>query len=100
MRQALLQNTIAICYKLQQKFITKCVSFFITKWNNFITKCVIYYKIRQYKVGLSRKKLDADTKLIYQIKFIERLMNDCNDANLDHSLFINNNPKFVSTIRE
>ena len=47
------------CYKMQQKFITKCVKFLlqnvtvllqdmtdITKCNDFITKCDSYYKTR------------------------------------------------------
>ena len=41
-------------YKMRQKFITKCVKFFITKCDSFITKCdsynklaQLYYKIRQ-----------------------------------------------------
>ena len=40
------------CYKMWQKFITKCVRFFITKCNSFITKCDSYYKLRQlyYKI--------------------------------------------------
>ena len=74
--------------------------FYYKMLQQVITKCVIYYKIRQYKVGLCRKKLDADTKLLYQINFIERLMNDGNDANLDHTLFFNNKPKFVLKIQE
>ena len=34
-------------YNMRQKFITKCVRFFITKCNSFITKCDSYYKTRR-----------------------------------------------------
>ena len=41
-------------YKMRQKFITKCVGFFITKCNSFVTKCDdfittfnSYYKLRR-----------------------------------------------------
>ena len=37
-----------IYYKMRQKFITKCVRFFITKCDNFITICDSYYKLRQF----------------------------------------------------
>ena len=33
---------------MRQKFITKCVRFFITKCDRFITKCDSYYKLRQF----------------------------------------------------
>ena len=32
---------------MRQKFITKCVRFFITKCDDFITKCDSYYKMRR-----------------------------------------------------
>ena len=35
-------------YKLRQKFITKCVRFFITKCDSFTTKCDRYYQLRQF----------------------------------------------------
>ena len=35
-------------YKMQQKFVTKCVSFFGSKFDSFITECESYYKIRQF----------------------------------------------------
>ena len=35
------------CYKMQQKFITKCVCFFITKYDRFIIKDNSYYKLQQ-----------------------------------------------------
>ena len=50
---------------MRQRFITKCVRFFITKCNGFIIKCDSYYKTRQYnaKTALVRpvyKKDDRD----------------------------------------
>ena len=32
-------------YKLRQKFVTKCVRFFVTKCDSFITICNSYYKM-------------------------------------------------------
>ena len=32
---------------MRQKFITKCVRFFITKCDSFITKCDSYYKMQR-----------------------------------------------------
>ena len=43
---SLLQNAIDIitkCDRMRQKFITKCIGFFITKCGSFITKCDSYY---------------------------------------------------------
>ena len=45
---------LTLYYKMRQKFITKCVKFFVTKHDDFIrnatfiTKCDVYYKLRQY----------------------------------------------------
>ena len=36
-----------LCYKIQHKFITKSVKFFITKSVDFIIKCDNYYNMRQ-----------------------------------------------------
>ena len=59
MRQILLQNVTAILLQMQQKFITKCVRFFVTKCDisqiatislenaTVITKSDVYYKLRQ-----------------------------------------------------
>ena len=33
---------------MRQKFIKKCVRFFITKCDSFITKCDSYYKLRRF----------------------------------------------------
>ena len=41
-------------YKIRQKFITKCLSFFITKCDSFITKCDSYYKLRQLYYKMRR----------------------------------------------
>ena len=35
------------CYKMWQKFITKCVRFFIRKGDTFVTKCDSFYKMRR-----------------------------------------------------
>ena len=35
-------------YKMRQKFIAKCVRFFITKCDSFISKCGSYYKLRRF----------------------------------------------------
>ena len=49
---SLLQNATEVYYKMQQKFIVKCISFstkcnsFIKKCDNFITKCNSYYKMQ------------------------------------------------------
>ena len=37
-----------IYYKMRQKFVTKCVRFFITNCDSFITKCDVYYKLQHY----------------------------------------------------
>ena len=42
----LLQNLTDVI-KMRQKFIAKCVRFFITKCDSFITKCGSYYKRRR-----------------------------------------------------
>ena len=39
---------MTLYYKMRQKFITKCVRFFITKCDSFVTKCDSYYKLRQF----------------------------------------------------
>ena len=54
MRQMLIQNATAILLQIRQKFITKCVSFFITKCDSFITKCDSYYKLRQLYYNMRR----------------------------------------------
>ena len=33
---------------MQQKFIAKCVRFFITKWDSFTTNCTSNYKTRRF----------------------------------------------------
>ena len=38
---------------MQQKFITKCVTFFITKWDGFITKWNSYYKMQRLLQNVS-----------------------------------------------
>ena len=48
MRQILLQNATAIWLQNAQKFIAKCVRFFITKCDSFILKCDSYYKFRRF----------------------------------------------------
>ena len=68
MQQIFLQNTTAILLQNEQKFITKCVKFFIAKRDSFntvckpllqnasillqngtvITNCAVYYKMRLY----------------------------------------------------
>ena len=35
-------------YKMRQKFIKKCVRFFITKYDHFMTKCDSYYKMWRF----------------------------------------------------
>ena len=35
-------------YKMRQKFITKCVRFYITKCDSFNIKCDSYYKLRRF----------------------------------------------------
>ena len=45
---SLLQNAKLFYYEMRQKFITKCVKFFITKCHSFITKCNSYYKMRRF----------------------------------------------------
>ena len=52
-------------YKMQQKFIKKCVSFFITKCDSFVTKCDIYYKIQ-------RLLLIARVHTLMKIKIIQK----------------------------
>ena len=41
-------------YKMRQKFITKCVGFFIKECDSFITKCENYYKLRQLYYKMRR----------------------------------------------
>ena len=36
------------CYKMRQKFITKCGRCFITKFDSFITNCHIYYNLQRF----------------------------------------------------
>ena len=38
---------------MQQKFITKCVTYFITKWDGFITKWNSYYKMQRLLQNVS-----------------------------------------------
>ena len=46
----LLQNATEGYYKMLQKVITKCVRFFITKWNSFVARCNDFITDSYYKI--------------------------------------------------
>ena len=48
-------------YNLKQKFIAKCIRFFIAKRDSFITKCERYYKMRFFTNKMRQSLQNAMT---------------------------------------